>query len=297
MWFMNIFRSSTGVQSEQQAGPTQIISASFASQGLTTSGESKERSRSKSSSLPDLLVLSENMPESVSDLQILRPLGGSTGAFLAYDPSTKRKYVKKMGVSPTHIINEYHVLALYAACGARVPEAKLYQTNDGPCLLTIFIPGKTLTESIAHLTGGIAAPEVAHLVSDLRRFFVADALLGSWDVLGRNYDNIIVDDKGLCWRIDFGCGLSFRAQGAVKSSVMWSNEVLELETMRDRALNFSCWSVYKNVSKTAINNQILDLKGRKSTLLYLAPESEKSTLIKRLDFLERYASCGSDRTT
>lgn len=290
MWPFNIFSSGVSTQSPQRPHAEHISAVVPPVCDTSVKDLFVEGRQQKFFELPSRLNLSIKMPTSIDELRSVRRIGGSTGALLMQDPLTKKKFVKKSGMSPEHITNEYNVLALYAACGVRVPQAKLYKTSEGISLLTVHVPGKTLAETISHLADRIADPEAAYLVADIRQFFVADALLGAWDVLGSSYDNIIVDTSGLCWRVDFGCGLSFRARGAPKSLSLWNERVLELNSMRDMEINVAAGCVFKNIGNASIKKQIKDLAEKRELILYHAPTADRDILGKRLSFLNDYAA-------
>lgn len=161
-------------------------------------------------------------------LNVVHTLGGSTGAVLVEDPATGTRYVRKTGKNPDHIREEAAADAAYQSLGARVPEFRLYETPTGPVKLAEFVEGEAL--------GDLKAAHPAlykKAVADLRKHFVADALLGNWDVLGADADNVRVTPDGKAYRIDNGGALRYRAQGAPKSGTGWNDYPTELWTMRD----------------------------------------------------------------
>ena len=167
-----------------------------------------------------------------TELPLLKPvrkLGGTTGAELVED-ERGNQWVKKRGASPEHLRSEVAADQIYRALGVRAPEAKLYETKDGPIKLARFIEGTPLSQ----LTG--RAQREAH--EALRQDFAADALLGNWDVIGDALDNILVDNRGDVWRIDNGGALKFRAQGDLKKGKdAFGIYPRELWSMRDDAIN------------------------------------------------------------
>lgn len=152
------------------------------------------------------------------DLEHVSHLGGSTGADLMKD-KTGNQWVQKKGASEGHAKNEHEANELYKKMGVPVPASHY---KDGK-LITEHIKGTPLNE----LTGDARE----HAYDKLRKHFVADALLGNWDVIGLAYDNVIVDHKGVPHRVDNGGSLAYRAKGASKGG-SWNTELSELDSMR-----------------------------------------------------------------
>jgi predicted Ser/Thr protein kinase len=101
--------------------------------------------------------------------------------------------------------------------GVDVPSAKIGDENGKPYQLTDYIDGVQL--------GKLPLDEFDKIAKQLRDVFIVDAWLGNWDVIGANYDNIIVKD-GKAYRVDNGSAGFFRAQGSTK---MLDDTVNELD--------------------------------------------------------------------
>ena len=72
--------------------------------------------------------------------------------------------------------------------------------------------------------------------------FIVDAWLGNWDVVGLEYDNLLVQgDKAV--RIDTGGALRYRAQGGLKNEDFGTN-VPEIQVMRESVRNAEAASVF-----------------------------------------------------
>lgn len=192
---------------------------------------------------PVVRIPGEPSPQRVADgwpagpdgLEPVRSLGGSTGAELVRDPATGRQYVMKRGASPEHVRREALADDAYRALGQRVPAARIYETPDGPVKLAEFIEGQQF--------GGLwrkgqVSPET---LRELQDGFAADVLMGNRDVLGLDFDNILIDGDGHPWRIDNGGSLDFRAQGGAKA---FDGFPLELWTMRDPKFNRQGYEVF-----------------------------------------------------
>lgn len=173
------------------------------------------------------MVAPIGFPDDAENLRVIKQLGGSTGAELVED-SKGNRFVRKRGANAEHLREEVLADAIYRELGVRVPEARLYDGPRGPVKLARFQEGKTLAE---YLQGATAAQRAA-VFDKLSEHFAADALLGNWDVLGLNLDNVLVDAGGQVWRIDNGGSLRFRAMGAKKLASDWTEHTAELWTMR-----------------------------------------------------------------
>ena len=206
-------------------------------------------------------------------LKTIKKLGGSTGALLVQSPEGQL-FVQKKGNSTEHLLNEFAADNAYRAMGLNVPEAKIYETPQGPVKLAKFVDGKTL----ASLKG--KAYDAA--VAEVKKGFAADVLLGNYDVIGLDKDNILVDADGKVWRIDNGGSFDFRAQGAKKAG--WNPFVKELWTMRDAKVNASSASVFGDLSIYDIARQIEKLEV--GEMLAQVPETLRAVMIERVKNLE-----------
>jgi hypothetical protein len=173
-------------------------------------------------------------PKDPTSLEVVRHLGGSTGAELVRDPETGALYVRKRGSSPEHLRSECATDAAYQALGVRVPEFQLYETGTGPVKLSAYIPDTT---SLTEVMRSGSKSEIRAVLRKLQADFPADALLANWDVVGLDFDNILIDRDKNVWRIDNGSGLLFRAQGGLKPAGALNEWPTELWSMRDPGRN------------------------------------------------------------
>ena len=94
-----------------------------------------------------------------------------------------------------------------------------------------------LTTKVAKFVTGrsydtLRGAELASVRAQLSRRFVADALVGNWDVIGNAEQNVILGQDGVAYRIDNGGGLRFRAQGTRKQRNDFGAGLKDLFTMR-----------------------------------------------------------------
>lgn len=195
-------------------------------------------------------------PDDVEDLVEIKFLGGSTGASLVEDPATGRKYVMKTGTdNPDHIREEFLADRIYEAAGVPVPKGRMY----GNVKLTEYLEGakpyKDLTDE-----------ERASVDKQLQKHFALDAIMANWDVIGNGRENVLVTPDGTPYRVDNGGSLRFRAQGGPKGD-MFGLIPEELNSLRQRKVNWVTARAYKNLSVQDIRQQVQYLSQNKSRIL------------------------------
>jgi 8-oxo-dGTP pyrophosphatase MutT (NUDIX family) len=236
--------------------------------------------------LPDPAPLPDpdDFPPDPAVLTVVRKLGGSTGAELVEDVVTGRRYVRKRGGSPDHILEEVHADAAYQAAGANVPRFKLYDTPAGPVKLAEFIEGEVLGDVLKK--GGARAKKAREA---MKENFGADALFGNRDVIGADYDNVLVDKSGRVWRIDNGGSFRFRAMGERKTD--WDDYPLEFWSMRDKQYR-QVHDLFGDLDFYSISDQVMELKRRREAILAAVPEEVRDVLDRRLRNITDMATTG-----
>jgi len=186
-------------------------------------------------------------------------IGGSTGAYVATDPSGKKWVVKQYAnaTSPkASITNELLASRLYTELGIKVPESRMAIINGKPAFVTRMLDGVEL--------GQISGEDVMALQAGVRKGFVSDAFLANWDAVGTGADNILITGTGKgmeFYRIDLGGSLLFRAQGGPKGAA-FAGQVGELKTLLDASKNPYAAKWYGKVSDKMIYEQIIDLQSK-----------------------------------
>jgi len=217
-------------------------------------------------------------PKPMPGFEARQNLGGTTGgAWLVTMPNGERKVVKH-STTPTHLLEEYTANRIYKILGAPVPRVDLRTTSQGVAQVADFVEGTPL--------GSLDGESRAEAIESLQRGFVADALLGNWDVLGLDEDNILWDGNK-AWRIDNGGSMRYRAQGASKG-MAFGDEVGEIETMRDPGRGAGV--VFNTVTPSEIVDQIQNVLVHKGTILQAIEDGAlRRTMEARIDSLEDYA--------
>lgn len=243
-------------------------------------GEKQPKSKSKSSGGDG------GFPSDPSKLEVVKSLGGSTGAVLVRDPATGKLFVKKTGDSPDHLRSEAAADDAYRALGVGVPKHKLYETPDGPVKLAEYVEGRSLKEVMENGTPA----EKKKLLAEIKKHYVADALLGNWDVVGLEKDNVILGNDGKAYRVDNGGALGYRAQGAKKTDEQWNKYPKELWSMRDKDVNPQAAEIFAGMKHKDIVEQIDAITPAKQKKLLAAVPPETREILKgRIEEMGRVA--------
>ena len=191
--------------------------------------QAEEDARKKAEEDAKARRLANPFPDDPSSLRVVQQLGGSTGAELVED-EFGRRFVRKSGASPDHLREEFAADEAYRALGANVPRGRLYDDGTKPIKLTEFVDGGVPLSSVLKPDGSPIGKLGKQALADLRKHFAADAVLGSWDVVGLNLDNVLVTPDGKAWRIDNGGSLRYRAMGTPKGGAFreWPMELWSL---------------------------------------------------------------------
>lgn len=237
-------------------------------------------------SVENTVVEIDTFPSDLRGLEVVKRLGGSTGAELVRDKATGRMYVKKKGNNPGHLLEETYADAAYRALGVNVPNFKVYSDNGAPVKLAEFMDG---ARSLADIKQ--SDPKLYKRVKkELQKDFAADALMGNWDVIGLSSDNVLVDKDGKPWRIDNGGSFRYRAQGALKTE--FSPYVDELWTLRDKKINAQTAEVFGDIGYYDLAKQMKGIDKKRDALLAAIPEKLRGAVGARLDNLKHLARIG-----
>lgn len=174
-----------------------------------------------------------------ANLTQIGPQAGSNKGGLYQDTSTGIKYYLKQPTDFDVAYNEMLANKLYQRAGVDVPDVQIVTVNGERFLASRIIPN--LEKSKKSLESG----KPKGIGDD----FVFDAWLANWDVVGLEYDNMLVKG-GKVFRIDNGGALIYRAQGGKKTN--FGDEVLELQSLRDASINPQAARVFKNVTDEQI---------------------------------------------
>ena len=177
------------------------------------------------------------------DLQEISGQKGSNAGGLYKDKVTQSLYYVKWGskhdAKGNHLRSEHLANLLYQLAGVPVPATLLIKFGGKTALASEWVKDAepmTTQQMGAHPT--------------VRKYFVVDAWLANWDVVGLDTDNIVKgpasSKKGEAYRIDPGGSLLFRAQGKLKPFP--ADDIPELESMRDSITAPQASKVFKGLT-------------------------------------------------
>lgn len=211
----------------------------------------------------DVIEIGPKVYRKISDL------GGSTGAILVKaineededsdsdDESNcmsltqQNNYMVLKYLNCDQLYEEVIADHIYRTCNIPVPftEFIVDESDHNQCVRTsAFIDGTLLLDINSRSLK-------SQVKKQLQEGFVIDCWLANWDVIGIEQENIIascIDEKA--YRVDNGGALSFRAQGSRKES--FNYKVTELETMRDRQVNYQAARCFDSLSDNDVAVQI-----------------------------------------
>lgn len=175
----------------------------------------------------------------VLDTATMKKVGGQMGSNeggLYEDASGQKWYIKKPQTAE-HADNEIITGKLYERFGVDVPELRRAIIDGEAGVASKWTDG--VYKDASAFTS--ATPPHGTAVN-----FAIDAYLANWDVVGLNFDNIVIK-AGKAYRIDTGGGLLFRAQGSPKG-LKFGDLVDELDTLRNPVINPQSAAVFKSVT-------------------------------------------------
>lgn len=236
-----------------------------------------------------------DFPDDPNSLKVVKRLGGSTGAELVEAPDGTR-YVRKRGNNEGHVRSECYADAFYRAAGADVPEFRLYDTSNGPVKLSRYYEGTT---SLSDWWRKASKKEKDAMSAALRKQYATDVLLGNWDVVGMDADNILIDKHGKPWRIDNGGAMSYKAMGGTKPDSSWNDGFVDdLWTMTgngSRIGNNASSNIPKYFGQVDVGEIARDINSRDwSASLARLPIAERAVVERRLEEIRQLAERDKD---
>jgi hypothetical protein len=168
--------------------------------------------------------------------------GSNTGGYYHKVDNTAERYYIKTPANDAIADNEMLASKLYQAAGVEVPDLKYIQVNGKKSIASTIVDG--LEDNKKLLTSG-------KLRAGVYDDFAVDAWLGNWDVVGLNYDNLLIKNGVRAVRIDVGGALEYRAMGTAKG-LDFGKEVIELKSLLDPRVNPQSASIFKKIKKAEL---------------------------------------------
>ncbi|WP_019024070.1 MULTISPECIES: phage minor head protein [unclassified Thioalkalivibrio] len=179
-------------------------------------------------------------PLNTADMDQIGGQGGSNPGGMYRDRQGDRWYVKNPP-DPDQARNEVLAARLYALAGVDVPDVRMATRDGRTAVASKVLDG---VERNPNALRGTNKPAGA------RDGFAVDAWLANWDVVGLEYDNMMVR-AGKAIRIDTGGALLYRAQGQRKGDA-FGDSVTEWISLRDPSTNSQAASVFGGMDQAAL---------------------------------------------
>ena len=221
------------------------------------------------------LLTRDEFPDKLADATFVKELGGSTGAKL-YEYKGKR-FVVKEGASKGQSVDEFLANQIYYILDIPVPRSQILSNLN---IVKEFI-GK---EEDVDYDNSIQ-------VKLILRGYVADALLGNWDIY-KNDNIILKEGTRTPFRIDSGGSLRYRARGEKKDN--FGNEVTELKTIKENNPKLKPY-ITDSVIKKGIEKVLEKKSDILSDIETFGSRDLRNTIGNRITYLEGVLNEINDR--
>jgi len=214
----------------------------------------------------------DEFPIDIDEATFIKDLGGSTGAKL-YEYKGK-EFVLKLGATSGQSYDEFLANQIYYLLDVPVPRST-------------FVGGSVVKEFIGKEEDVDYDNSIQ--VKKILRGYVADALLGNWDIY-KNDNIIIKEGTRTAFRIDSGGSLRYRARGEEKEN--FGRAVTELETLKENNPKLKPY-----ITDTVIAKGIEKVIEEKENILDLFKDDGRFriTMESRINYLEGVLNEINDR--
>ena len=173
---------------------------------------------------------------------------GSNEGGMYRNEETGEQYYVKTPRDPEIGRNEILASKLYQLAGVEIADANPAVRNGEFSVASTFVPGLSMDEMTLS----------SERVPGVQENFVVDAWLGNWDVVGLEFDNLLLKDgRGI--RIDPGGTMAYRAMGGLKNNMregLWGPMADDVDSMRNPDIAFEASQVFDKVTNEDLVNGI-----------------------------------------
>jgi len=151
-----------------------------------------------------------------------------------YEAPDKQRYYVKLYADEGQARTEFASNAIHKMLGVEMPELTLRDWNGKLALVS-----KWRTDLKA-----MSAADMIGRPGEMAKIFQASVLTKNWDVVGLEFDNVMLAKNGRLVMIDAGGSFKYRAQGGAKA---YEAVPAEVKTLRDAQLNRQSASVFNAI--------------------------------------------------
>jgi SPP1 gp7 family putative phage head morphogenesis protein len=188
-------------------------------------------------------VVAGSAPDPNDLVLVARKTKGANAGGIYQDTTTGTRWMVKHMASEDVARNEVLTGKLYELAGMDVPELHFGNMAGKPSVFSRMVDG--IRE--------VGPSDMAKAAGTFDGFGV-DAWLANWDVVGLDFDNLVLHgSKAL--RIDVGGGLRYRATGGLKGQA-FGDTVGELDTLRNPGNNPKSAQVFGGMSQAQIEASV-----------------------------------------
>ncbi len=206
-------------------------------------------------SRPAKLSLHANdiFPETLSGYSVYKSLGGGTNStyLLTSSNPKKPKLVLKYGAHPDAMKLEILCNELYRVFGVKVLVSEIYRTLPEELAKKLNLSTRHGMFQVSEYIESAADQSSEYIQKTAQQDFMAHVLLGNIDIAKE--DQFIVDKADAVYLVDVGSNFIFRALGEDRKES--SDELSELQTLRDAKENKEAFDWFGGLSEDEINNQ------------------------------------------
>ncbi len=162
----------------------------------------------------------------VDDIATWKKVGGQKGSNPGglYEAPDGQRYYVKLYADPNQARTELASNAIHRMLGVEMPEVTLRDWDGKLALVSKWRPDLK----------AMSAADMINRPEEMAKIFHASVLTKNWDVVGLEFDNVMLAKNGRLVMIDAGGSFKYRARGGAKAYEAIPEEV---KTLRDARLN------------------------------------------------------------
>ncbi len=171
------------------------------------------------------------------DPSLWKKIGGQKGSNAGgmYEATDGRRYYVKLYKDPNQARTEVAVNAIHRKLGIETPQSRIVEIDGQTAIASEW------RDDFQRMSKDDLLSE--KYSEDIARIFATSVMVKNWDVIGLDFDNVVLTKSGRLAVVDTGGSLDFRAQGAKKP---YTRDIGEVNTLRDPTLNPQSAAVFNH---------------------------------------------------